>query len=32
MMQNYMVIGGMKVHIGFMFYLRKFIMINVTLN
>ena len=32
MMQIYMVIGGMKVHIGYIFYLRKFIMIKIILS
>ena len=32
MMLNFMGIGGMKDQIGYMFCLRKFIMINVTLS
>lgn len=32
MMQNFMVIGGMKVQIGYMFYLKKSIMIIVILK
>ncbi len=32
MMLSYMDIGGMKVHIGYIYYLKKFIMINVISN
>ncbi len=32
MMQNFMVTGGMKVHTGYIFCLKKSIMINVILN
>ena len=32
MMLNFMVIGGMKVQIGYILYLKKYIMINVILH